>query len=515
MSIICKSSNEYLDETFRYVELYRENVHEYQDRAIDFMRKNPFSALFIDLGLGKTIISWTLIDQLIMAEECNRVLIIAPKRVANQTWPNEAKLWSHICCYKPYLIREDPRLSKAVELGMKVFKKTNPDDYADKECREKHRLKLNKIHVKDLFKKTKSQIHIISKENVEFLVDVWGSAWPYDTVIIDESSCFKDPSSKRFKALARVRPFMKRLHELTATPVAEGYLGLFAQIYLIDNGKLFGKSFFKFKQHYFDENPYTRRLTIKPWAEADICQKISSMCLTMKAHDYLDISAPIAIAEPVYLDESAKSKYNSLLKDFVLDIDKHTAIEAETAAALCQKLLQMASGSVYETKLVETIPGQFSKERITHKIHDCKIEALRDLVDQYPGESFLVGYNFNSSLKTLMDSFPKAVQMDAKGEMVNQWNKGKLDMLLVHPQSAGHGLNMQHGGRRLIFFDLPWSLELYQQLIGRLARQGQKQVVYIHHLISKGTIDEDVYNALIGKSQIQDVFFKILKKLRG
>jgi len=515
VSIMWKNLNTYLAETFAHVELYRENVHEYQNQAIEFMYKNPFSALFIDLGLGKTIISWTLIDRLIMSEECGRVLIIAPKRVANQTWPNEAKQWSHICCYKPYLIREDTRLVKSVEHGMKAFKKSNPKDYAVKATRENHRLKLNKIHVKDLFNKTKSQIHIISKENVEFLVDVWGSSWPYDTVIIDESSCFKDPSSNRFKALARVRPFMKRMHQLTATPVAEGYLGLFAQIYLLDRGALFGKSFFKFKQHYFDENPYTRRLTIKPWSEADICQKISSMCLTMKAQDYLDISAPISIAEPVYLDDAAKSKYNALLKDFVLDIDQSTTIEAETAAALCQKLLQMASGSIYETRLTEVKPDEFIKDRITHKIHDCKIQALKDLVDQYPDESFLVGYNFNSSLKTLTDSFPKAVQMDAKGEMVNQWNKGKLDMLLVHPQSAGHGLNMQHGGRRLIFFDLPWSLELYQQLIGRLARQGQKQVVYIHHLITKDTIDDDVYSALRNKSQIQDVFFKILKKLRG
>lgn len=253
---------------------------------------------------------------------------------------------------------------------------------------------------------------------------------------------------------------------------------------------------------------------MRPGADERIAAKISDICLVLKAEDYLDLEKPVSLIENVKLSPQQGALYKQMEDDYIVTLPTGEEVEAETAAALSQKLLQMASGVLYETVLEDVGNGDFKKRRIVHHLHDHKIEKLETIVEEAHGEPLLVAYWHDASLDRLKKAFPKAVVMDKKGECIKPWNAGKIQMLLVHPQSAGHGLNLQHGGRRIVFFDIPWSLELYLQLIGRLARQGQKYVVMVHHLIAEGTLDEAVVEALREKRDAQEVLFVLLKRLR-
>lgn len=442
-------------------------LHGYQQTAVRFLHDNPFSALFVDMGLGKSAISLTLLDELAGRFAFDRALIIAPLRVANQVWPAEIAAWRHTHWMTHSLLtgsaaqREQAALSPAL-------------------------------------------IHIINREQVEWLVQFWARRrrWPYDVVIIDESSSVKDHTTKRFKALKKVRQHVRRMHQLTATPASESHMGLFAQIYLLDGGQRFGTHITPFREEYFTYNQYSMQYAIRPGAAERIADKISDICLVMKAEDHLSREKPIFVDRKVRLTAAQMKAYRAFEREFILDLPDGQEIEANTAAELSGKLLQLASGAVYD------------HERVAQHVHDHKIDELRQLQEGARGRPLLVAYGFQSSRERLRKAFPKAVVMDRKGDAVGPWNKGKIDMLLVHPASAGHGLNLQAGGHILVFFDLPWSLELYLQTIGRLDRQGQEKVVRVYHIVAEGTVDELVLSRLKEKQDAQEALFQRIRRMR-
>ena len=326
----------------------------------------------------------------------------------------------------------------------------------------------------------------------------------------------KDHTTKRFKALANVRRYIKRLVELTATPAAESYVHLFAQIYLLDQGERLGKTVTSYREKYFTQNRRSMKWDLRPGAKEEITSKIQDICLVMKAEDYLDMKQPQHIESPVYLSDAEMSRYNAMEEDFLTEViqedGESLVIEAETAATLASKLLQMASGFIYHSER-ELVNGKPKLNRTAHQLHDHKMDALEALLEQLDGENVMIVYHFKPTLERLLARFPEAVAMDKSGDAVTPWNKGKIKKLLVHPQSAGHGLNLQKGGRVMIFYDIPWSLETYQQVIGRLHRQGQTRQVLLYHLVAKGTADEKVVVRLKEKRDTQEWLFQRLKRL--
>lgn len=472
---------------FRHVERQREDMHGYQDTASEFIRENPFSALLIDMGLGKTISSLSVIAEIVcdlICESDDKILVVAPLRVAVDTWPTEIAKWQHTAWLNHVVIRDEGK-------------------------RTKEQMALSS-----------ASIHIINREQLEWLVYFWKEDWPYRTVFIDESSSFKDHKSLRFKALAKVRRtpgLITRLHCLTATPAAESYIHLFPQIYLLDLGHRLGKNITAYRERYFNYNRYSMKYTLRPGADEEILGKIADVCLVMKANDYLPRKEPTIIQRKVLLDQRQLDLTKGLERNFLMTLPDGTEIEAKTAAILSSMLLQMASGSVYETLLVEDWDtDDLKKVKKVHHLHDHKIDTLKEIFEesQTQGEPLLVAYHFQSSLARLKKAFPKATVMDKAGKCIKPWNAGKLPMLLIHPQSAGHGLNLQLGpGRTLIFFDLIYSLENYLQTIGRLDRQGQKGSVVVQLLVAQGTRDELVAECLFKKQDAQDMLFRILKRL--
>lgn len=498
----------------------RDSLHFYQsEEAIPFLYENPFSALFIDMGLGKTISSLTVACDLLAEFTYEHVLIIGPLRVATETWPTEIGLWEHTAPFNYSLIHaldDDPRLKAARERA-RAFGRSEGLSSADiskmvgrAETAEGERIRQDAA-------RSKKSIHIISRDWVEWLVNFWGPKWPYRMVIIDESSGFKDHTSNRWKALAKVRnseTLIERLHLLTATPAAETYESLFAQIYLLDRGERFGKGITNFRERYFTYDRYKMKWKLRPGAEEEILEKISDICLVMKVEDYLDLEKPVIVPRPVHLSEKQMALYTEMETEFVVTLPNGAEVEAETAAALSQKLLQMASGVLYETYLdADVDTDDMKKVKRIHHLHDHKIEMLQQIVDESQGAPILVGYHHKASLDRLKKAFPKATTMDKEGKCIKKWNAGKVSMLLMHPQSGGHGLNLQAGGHNIVFFDLPWSLELYLQFIGRLARQGQKNLVVVQLLIAAGTLDEFVWECLSEKEDAQDRLFSILKRM--
>jgi hypothetical protein len=525
---------EQLQARFANAELTRDDLHDYQDgpdpnaSTVAFLKANPFSALFVDLGFGKTVSVLTLIADLLDGMEFERCLVVGPLRVVNTTWPDEIPKWRHTA-HLTYAHIRDEELQEAVRRAGQVARapivaiakeeairrgleplELNPISTREvvNEFVKVHRIEIDKARrrtarkeIREASLRTPATIHLINREQVEFLVAAWGKDWPYDVVIIDESSSLKDHKTKRFKALRRVRPLIKRLHQLTATPAAEGYMGLFAQVYLLDGGERLGTSITAYRDRYFVRGYDGYSWKLRPGAEEEIAAKIADICLTLKK-DEKD-NPPISNIRSVKLSREELALYKALERDYVMELPDGTEIEAETAASLSSKLLQMASGCVYDDK------------KQTHFIHNHKIDELQQIVEEACGEPLLVAYWYKSSLARLREAFPKAVVMDPAGKAVAPWNKRKIDMMLIHPQGAGHGLNLQHGGHHLVFFDIPWSLELYLQTVGRLDRQGQKNRVVLHHLVADETVEKNVVKALREKRNAQDELFRLLKRLRG
>lgn len=515
---------------FTDVELHREQMHGYQNTGLEFMKANPFSALFIDMGLGKTVTSLTLIADLLgeFADD-GKVLVIGPLKVATRTWPDEIRKWKHLAHLNHSVIHvedDDPRVKQAYKDGLASGRANSNKLFASERTKEatQHATRMAAQKREDLRVAATldpASVHMISRDWIEWLVTYYRVSkkpWPYRTIIIDESSGFKDHNSGRFKALQVVVDNGKvdRLHLLTATPATEGYIGLFPQIYLLDRGKRLGRNITAYRDSYFKENRYTRKWELREGMENAILAKISDICLVMKEEDYLPKVPPLFVRREVHMTPAQRELYLTMERDMVVTLDDGTEVEAETAAALSAKLLQMASGVLYDTKLQPGLTEEDDHVKILkiHKIHEHKIEELKQIVEESQGKPILVGYHHRSSKDRLLKAFPQAVKMDKDGKNIKKWNAGKIPMLLMHPASGGHGLNLQNGGHILVYFDIPWSLELYLQFIGRLARQGQKHRVTVFLLVCKGTLDEAVVEALSAKENAQDKLFKILKKMR-
>jgi SNF2 family DNA or RNA helicase len=515
---------------FSDVKRDRDAMHPYQsDIALPHVRDNPFSALFVDMGLGKTVTMATLIADL-LAEfdpEQEQVLIVGPMKVALDTWPTEFRLWGHLAHLRVNVIHsfdDEPEVIQAKALARikaradaQFFELPKGDaqrfvQFAIQKAETKAKNALRAARAK-----TRCGINVVSRDWVEWLVNLHGPKWPYRIVVIDEISGFKDHASGRFKALAKVRRtpgLIKRLHGLTATPAAETYEHLFAQVYLMDLGERLGKNITTYRNKYFTYNKWSMKWKLRPDAEEEITKKISDICLVMNAKDFLkDYPVPTIIPRKVKLSAEQMALYQQMQENNVVALPGGAEVVAENAAILSAKLLQMASGVLYDTRWEEDWDtDDFKRITRVHHLHDEKINELRLLREEAQGAPLLVAYHFKSSLARLKKAFPDAVVMDEAGKIIKKWNAGKVPMLLVHPASAGHGLNLQYGSNYLVFFDTPWSLELYLQTIGRLARQGQTKPVFVYLLQAIGTLDEDVANALATKKDAQDVLFRLIKQ---
>lgn len=512
-----------LKERFADVVRGREDMHSYQDgpgMLVDFVKAQAAGFVIVDMGLGKTVSVATAISDMILSGYEDKILIIGPPRVAIETWPTEFRLWQHLAWIVPellYVDDDDPELAAA---DRKAQHYARMHGKSPTECRsigQKART-VRKNELLAIKARSTKQVHILPNHYVEWLVNLYEGGWPYRWVIIDESSAFKDHKAGRFKALKKTRKskirgklLINKMTLMSATPAAETQAHLFTQVYLLDGGKRFGVYVTKFQNEYFTYNQWSRKLTPREGTEEKLMEKIADISMVLKAKDYLPLKDPTVLCRPIHLTEKQMGMYSTLEKEFIVELDDGTEIEAETAAALSQKLLQLSSGVLYETVDVPAENGFVRKSTKVHKIHDHKIEELKEIVDEIQGKPILVAYHFKSSLERLQKAFPKAVVMDREGKCVKKWNDGKIPMLLMHPMSGGHGLNLQHGGHHMVFFDLPWSLELYIQFIGRLARQGQKNPVIVWLLTVVGTIDYTVYDGLARKQDMQE---KLIRRLR-
>jgi SNF2 family DNA or RNA helicase len=438
------------------------NLHGYQTRSVQFIKDVPKCALFVDLGLGKTVTTLSALKDLLDSFDVSRVLIIAPLRVANTVWHKEIANWSHL-----------KGMSYSIATGT-----------------ERERISA-------LIKN--SDIVLINKENVQWLVKHMGSKWNFDCVVIDESSAFKSSSSQRFKALRKVTNKISRMIQLTATPSPNGLLDLWSQICLLDDGNRLGRSMAAYKSRFFESDYMGYKFTPREGANEVIYDLISDIVLTLKAEDYLEMPPRIDLNINVTLPISIEKQYKDFEREFLLQIEGDT-ITAMSAGVLANKLLQFSNGALYVDEL-----------KNYQIIHDLKIEALKELVEENPNENLLIAYNFKTDLTRLQDAFPDAVVLDKKGEAVDRWNNGEIKMLLAHPASAGHGLNLQHGGAVVVWFGLNWSLELYQQFNARLYRQGQTKPTRIIHIVTEGTIDKKVMLAINSKAKTQDDLLNFLK----
>lgn len=443
--------------------------HSYQRYCINRLIMDDATGLFLDMGLGKTVITLTAANDLKYNRfMVSKILVIAPKKVAEATWSKEAAKWDHL---------KHLRIIPVLGTLTKRIRALN----------------------------TPGDIFVINRENVQWVVEYYRNAWPFDMVVVDEFSSFKNHQAKRFKALTWVRPHTNRIVGLTGTPAPNGLIDLWAQVYLLDQGQRLGKKITHFRERYFepDQRDRDRIFSYAPKAGADeiIRQLIGDICVSMKAEDYLELPDCITVDVPVVLDSKAQESYNRMEKDMLLQVDE-TTIDAGTAAVLTNKLLQLCNGAVYD------------ESRAAVEIHNCKIEAFLELVEGLNGKPALVFYNFQHDLQRIKKALEKSglrVRELKSPQDENDWNNRLVDILLAHPASCAYGLNLQAGGNHVIWFGLNWSLELYQQANKRLHRQGQTEKVIIHHLVVEGGVDEDVVAALENKGATQDKLMNALK----
>ncbi|EEG52903.1 SNF2-related protein [Enterocloster asparagiformis] len=446
--------------------------HAYQRHCIDRIIETKKLGLFLDMGLGKTVTTLTAIKELKYNRfRVRKVLVIAPKKVAEGTWTREAAKWDHT-----NMLRVSPVLGSQA----KRIRALN----------------------------TPADLYIINRENVVWLVDYYRNSWPFDMVIVDESSSFKSHSAKRFKALASVGDHIDRLVELTGTPSPNGLADLWSQVYLLDSGERLGKRYTHFRERYFQPDKRGADGMIysyeaKPGTESAILEKISDICVSMKAEDYLQLPDVTYHEIPVVLDPKALNAYTELERKMILELpEDESDISVTSAAALSNKLLQLANGAVYD------------EDRTVHEIHGCKIEAFLELIESLQGKPALVFYNYQHDreriLKALAGSKLRIRELK-KPQDEDDWNARKIDILLTHPASSAYGLNLQQGGNHVIWFGLTWNYELYTQANKRLHRQGQTEKVIIHHLVCSGTRDEDVMQALQRKDDVQNWVMESLK----
>ena len=443
--------------------------HEYQKRAIDKVVDQTHVGLFLDMGLGKTVITLTAINRLMYEEfEVSRVLVIAPKRVAEDTWTREHAKWDHLQHLKV------SRILGTASQRMNALK-------ADKD------------------------VCVIGRDNVVWLVDKLGADWPFDMVVIDELSSFKNPQAKRFRALRKVMPRVRRVVGLTGTPSPNGLMDLWAQIYLLDRGERLERTLGAYREKYFRAGARSGYVVYK-WlplkgAEEKIRDRISDICVSMSAADYLKLPERIDNVITVGLTEKELAAYRKMEAEQLLELEGDDMVVALNAAAVMTKLLQIANGSVY------TASGA------VERIHDAKLEALEEIVDT-TDSPVLVFYSFRHDQSAILGKI-KGARILSGPQDIADWNDGKIRVLLAHPASVGYGLNLQDGGHTIVWYGLTWSLELYQQANARLYRQGQQKPVIIHHLIAGGTVDEQVMRALQAKDTSQAALLAALKERKN
>ena len=436
--------------------------HEYQTYATQFILDHPVAAVLLQMGLGKSVITLTAIRELLERGEVKKVLVVAPLRVARDTWPEEIRKWDHL---------QDLTFSVAVG---------SPGERRNALAES-------------------SQITLINRENIPWLVEQSGIPFCWDMVVIDELSSFKNWQAKRFRALMRVRPLVKRIVGLTGTPSPNGYMDLFAEYRLLDRGERLGRHITRYREAYFlpDRWGNGRVFTwkLRQGAEEEIYRKISDITVSMKSVDHLKMPECVMNNVTVRMDEREKACYETLKEELFLRVrtrDGIREIDAKNASVLCNKLCQMSNGAVY------------TDESEVARIHDRKLDALEDLIEAANGNPLLIAYWYQHDIDRIRQRFPEVRVLKSAADMAD-WNAGRIAVGAIHPASAGHGLNLQAGGSTLVWFGLTWSLELYQQTNARLWRQGQKaETVVIHHLVMEGTIDERILEALRGKDQSQE-----------
>ena len=444
--------------------------HNYQKYAIEFILNYPVAAVLLDMGLGKTVIALTAIHSLLFDSfEVSKVLVVAPLRVARDTWPNEVKKWEHL---------KDLRVSVAVGDA------------------KKRKIALMR----------KADIYVINREMVKWLVEESGVPFDYDMVVIDELSSFKNPQSLRFKALMKVRSKVRRVVGLTGTPASSGLMDLFAEYKLLDMGQRLGRYITRYRLSYFQPDKTNGAIVYSykplPFAEEEIFKKIGDITISMKSGDFLQMPEKIMTEYEVEMNEKEKQEYKHLKDNLVLSVGDQE-ITAANAASLCGKLSQMANGAVY------------TDDRNVQIFHERKLDALEDMIEAANGKPVMIAYwfqhDFDRIKNRLQEMGVEFEKIDSE-DSIKRWNEGRLPVALIHPASAGHGLNLQSGGSTIIWFGLTWSLELYQQTNGRLWRQGQKdKTVVIQHIITKGTIDERILSALKHKDCTQEEMIAAVK----
>lgn len=440
------------------------NPHDYQTYTTEYILTHPIAAVLLDMGLGKSVITLTAIFDLTLDSFLVRkVLVIAPLRVARDTWPAEIEKWDHL-----------KGLKYTVAVGSEVQRKTA------------------------LMKR--AQVYIINRENVEWLISRSGIPFDFDMVVVDELSSFKSHQAKRFKSLMKVRPLVKRFVGLTGTPSSNGLMDLWAEYRLLDMGHRLGRFIGRYREDYFVSDKRNQQVIYsykpKPGAEEAIYRLISDITISMKGSDYLKLPELVINEVSVRLSEKEMETLDSMKRDLITTV-KGEEITAANAAALSGKLLQMANGAVYD-----------DHGAVIH-IHDRKLDALEDVIEGANGKPVLIAYWFKHDLVRIQKRFE--VEVLSSADSIRRWNKGEIPVAVIHPASAGHGLNLQAGGSTLVWFGLTWSLELYQQTNARLWRQGQKDTVVIHHLIAKDTIDERVMKALKDKDSTQAALIDAVK----
>lgn len=442
--------------------------HEYQQYATQFILDHPVAAILLDMGLGKSVITLTAIKQLIQEGKVHRVLVVAPLRVAKQTWPDEIEKWDHL-----------KSLTYSVVTGPKI-----------------QRIKALQQDV---------DIYIINRENLKWLIEFSGMNFDYDMLVIDELSSFKSYRSQRFKALKRVRPLIKRVVGLTGTPSSNGLMDLWAEFRVLDMGKRLGRFISYYRTNYFDPDKRNMYQVFtykpKPGAEQSIYRAIDDITISMKSQDFLDLPPLTMNTVQVKMSNSEQAIYDELKTQLVVSTHGKQ-IDALIAASLSNKLCQMANGCIYD-----------DQQQVV-QIHQRKLDALEDLVEAANGKPILVAYWFKHDLAQIKQRFNMREIKDTQD--IKDWNAGKIPLALIHPASAGHGLNLQAGGATLIWYGLTWSLELYQQTNARLWRQGQRQPVVIYHIITEGTIDENILAVLKHKDKTQLALINAVKaNLKG
>lgn len=438
--------------------------HEYQRTAIGKILDTPRCGLFLDMGLGKTVITLTAINELMYNSfEVSHVLVIAPLRVAEDTWSRESEKWDHL-----------RHLTISKILGTPAQRRQALAAKAD--------------------------IYVINRENVVWLCGEL-KHWCFDMVVIDELSSFKSPKAQRFRALRKVIGGSKRVVGLTGTPAPNGLIDLWSEMYLIDGGERLGRTVTGYRERYFvpDKRNQTTIFTYKPKPEADkaIREKLADICVSMKAADWLTLPERIDCVTTVKLTAAQRKAYDKFERDMYIEFTEGD-VSAVSAAALTNKLLQYSNGAMY------TETGEYIE------VGEGKLDALGEIIEAANGAPILCFYSYRHDLERIQRRFPQAVKLES-AEHIAAWNEGKIPLLLAHPAGAGHGLNLQAGGNIIVWFGLTWSLELYQQANARLHRQGQQRVVIVHHLLTENTADEQVYRSLRDKSAVQDELIESLK----